>query len=234
MMKKVFLIIYLLACYNVHADDTEAYIKKYRKTAIKEMKKYDIPASITLAQGILESASGTSRLAKKGKNHFGIKCTSDWTGKTMREDDDKKDECFRKYRKAEDSFRDHSVFLAERERYKFLFEYDKRDYKAWAYGLKKAGYATNPSYPELLIGIIEKHDLHRYDKKSAKKEIKKEEKYDAVEAKESKEKFQYHEVKKGDTLYSIAKKYNMNVQELMNLNGKSKNEIKVGEQIRVK
>ncbi|MEE4259013.1 MAG: glucosaminidase domain-containing protein [Bacteroidales bacterium] len=142
---------------------TEAYIDLYKKIAIDKMKEYHIPASITLAQGILESGSGNSRLAQKANNHFGIKCHKGWTGKTFYMDDDANDECFRKYNKVEDSYRDHSLFLTQRGRYSFLFEYDIKDYKKWAYGLKKAGYATNPKYPELLIRIIEKYDLAQYD-----------------------------------------------------------------------
>ena len=142
---------------------SEAYIDLYKKIAIDKMNEYHIPASITLAQGILESGSGNSRLAKKANNHFGIKCHKGWTGKTFYMDDDAKDECFRKYNKVEDSYRDHSLFLTQRGRYTFLFEYDTKDYKSWAYGLKKAGYATNPKYPELLIRIIEKYDLAQYD-----------------------------------------------------------------------
>lgn len=175
-MKKIIFIFLLLQLSTSFANDTEAYIKKYRKIAIKEMRKYGVPASITLAQGILESGSGKSRLAKKGKNHFGIKCTSDWYGRTIREDDDKKDECFRKYRKAKHSFRDHSQFIATKKRYQFLFDYDKQDYKSWANGLKKAGYATNPNYSNLLINLIEKYDLEKYDKKGARRMIRKEEK----------------------------------------------------------
>lgn len=142
---------------------TEEYIDLYKKIAIDKMKEYQIPASITLAQGILESGSGNSRLAQKANNHFGIKCHQGWTGKTFYMDDDAKDECFRKYDKVEDSYRDHSLFLTQRGRYSFLFEYNIKDYKKWAYGLKKAGYATNPKYPELLIRIIEKYDLAQYD-----------------------------------------------------------------------
>ncbi len=142
---------------------TEAYIDLYKEIAIGKMKEYRIPASITLAQGILESGSGNSKLAQKANNHFGIKCHKEWTGKTFYMDDDAKDECFRKYNKVEDSYRDHSLFLTQRGRYSFLFEYDIKDYNKWAYGLKKAGYATNPKYPELLIRIIEKYDLAQYD-----------------------------------------------------------------------
>ena len=128
------------------------------------MDRYGIPASITLAQGILESGNGESRLAIEGNNHFGIKCHNNWSGKTIIEDDDEKGECFRKYDKVADSYRDHSLFLTERGRYSFLFEYKKSDYKKWAKGLKKAGYATNPNYPTLLIDLIERYELYTYDK----------------------------------------------------------------------
>ncbi len=138
------------------------YIATYKKIARKEMKKHGIPASITLAQGILESSNGNSVLARKANNHFGIKCTSDWHGRTMHRDDDKPNECFRRYRKASDSFRDHSDFLM-RKRYRHLFDLDRDDYKGWAYGLRKAGYATNSRYPQLLINIIEKNKLYKYD-----------------------------------------------------------------------
>lgn len=234
-MKRITLLILLISLFHYSfADDAQLYIKKYRKIAVKEMKKYGIPASITLAQGMLESGNGKSRLARKGRNHFGIKCTSDWDGRTIKEDDDKKDECFRRYRKAEHSFRDHSEFIAYRDRYKFLFEYDKRDYKAWAYGLKQAGYATNPKYPELLINLIDRYELHKYDKKNAKRSIKREEKLEKITAKKPKEKFEYHTVEKGDTLYSISKKYNIDFEELKKLNSKSSNNIFIGEKIRIK
>ncbi len=139
------------------------YIEKYKDVAIKEMRLYKIPASITLAQGILESGSGNSRLAVKANNHFGIKCHKGWTGKSIYEDDDAKNECFRKYKNAEESFKDHSVFLSTRTRYEALFELKLTDYKGWAKGLKKAGYATNPKYPQLLIKLIEDNELYKYD-----------------------------------------------------------------------
>ena len=142
----------------------EEYIEKFKNIAIEKMYEYKIPASITLAQGILESGSGNSRLARKANNHFGIKCHSDWKGKTLREDDDARRECFRKYKSAEDSYRDHSLFLTTRGRYSDLFKLEITDYKGWAYGLKKAGYATNPKYPQLLIKIIEDYNLHVLDK----------------------------------------------------------------------
>ncbi len=149
---------------------TSQYINTYKDLAIKKHKKYGIPASITLAQGILESGSGNSKLARHANNHFGIKCHKGWSGKKYYIDDDTNHECFRKYKKAEDSYNDHSEFLTQRGRYSFLFEYSSTDYKKWAYGLKKAGYATNPKYPELLIKIIEKYNLDKYDKNYKKNE----------------------------------------------------------------
>ena len=164
-MKKYLLIVFLFSSFLAVAQNkTEAYIEKYSQMAVDEMNMYNIPASVTLAQGILESGNGESRLAVDGKNHFGIKCHSNWNGKTIIEDDDEKGECFRKYSKVSESYRDHSLFLTERGRYSFLFEYNKTDYKKWAKGLKKAGYATNPKYPTLLIDLIEKYDLSRFDK----------------------------------------------------------------------
>lgn len=145
-----------------HKLTTEEYIKAYKKIARKEMKRYGVPASITLAQGILESNSGNSILARKAHNHFGIKCTGEWGGRTYYADDDKPNECFRRYKHAEASFRDHSEFLT-RKRYSALFELERDDYEGWAKGLKKAGYATNPKYPQLLINVIEKHKLYKYD-----------------------------------------------------------------------
>jgi len=164
-MKKLgFLLFNLIVVMLGAQTKTEQYIVKYNGIAVKEMNRYGIPASITLAQGILESGSGESRLATQGNNHFGIKCHDNWNGKTIIEDDDEKGECFRKYPKAADSYRDHSLFLTEKGRYSFLFDYKKKDYKKWAKGLKKAGYATNPKYPSLLIDLIEKYGLSRFDK----------------------------------------------------------------------
>ena len=131
------------------------------------MKHYKIPASITLAQGLLESGFGEGRLALEGNNHFGIKCHRTWQGEKIYHDDDEKGECFRVYEDAGESYSDHSLFLSERDRYAFLFRLGKRDYKAWAKGLKKAGYATDPKYPDKLIRLIERFDLAQYDKKDA-------------------------------------------------------------------
>jgi hypothetical protein len=140
------------------------YLERYKNIAIADMEKYGIPASIKMAQGMLESDNGNSRLAREANNHFGIKCKSDWTGETIYHDDDHKGECFRKYATAEESWRDHSEFLDRGQRYQFLFELDPLDYKGWAYGLKQAGYATNPRYPELLIKIIEENELYLLDR----------------------------------------------------------------------
>ncbi|MFN2429507.1 MAG: glucosaminidase domain-containing protein [Cryomorphaceae bacterium] len=146
------------------------YISTWKGEAIKQMREHGIPASITLAQAILESGDGNSELARKANNHFGIKCHG-WKGQKSYHDDDKRQECFRKYRDANESFEDHSLFL-KRSRYAFLFDYDVTDYKAWAKGLKRAGYATNPKYPALLIRIIEENGLDEYDKMALDKGYK--------------------------------------------------------------
>jgi flagellum-specific peptidoglycan hydrolase FlgJ len=140
------------------------YIKKYASIAVSEMHRSGVPASITLAQGMLESRYGLSSLAADGNNHFGIKCHRNWKGKTMRVNDDAPNECFRVYKSAEESFRDHSDFLRYQDRYKALFELKPTDYKGWAYGLKKAGYATDPGYPDKLIRYIEENKLYEYDR----------------------------------------------------------------------
>jgi LysM repeat protein len=143
--------------------NVQQYIEMYSAIAIQEMLRSRIPASITLAQGILESGNGNSRLAREANNHFGIKCKNTWNGPTIYEDDDAPQECFRKYESAIDSYKDHSDFLMNNTRYAFLFDLDPKDYKGWAHGLKKAGYATNPQYGELLITFIEKHKLYQFD-----------------------------------------------------------------------
>lgn len=141
----------------------DQYIKKYQSMAIREMHRAGVPASITMAQGILESSDGNSRLARLGNNHFGIKCKSDWKGKSMLADDDAPDECFRAYDSPEESYKDHSQFLRSNWRYHELFELDITDYKGWAKGLRKAGYATNKSYHTILINLIERHELYKLD-----------------------------------------------------------------------
>ena len=173
---KLFLIL-IICCLTLQAQTRnkqyEAYIKKYRELAVEEMKKYHIPASITLAQGLLDSGAGQSALARKSNNHFGIKCGSDWYGKTVSHDDDARGECFRAYKHPKDSYEDHSKFLAGRPRYASLFNLNITDYKGWARGLKKAGYATNPRYADQLIGIIELYELYKYDDKNYLKWLKK-------------------------------------------------------------
>jgi len=140
----------------------QEYVQQYKDLAIQEMKRMGVPAAITLAQGLLETQNGNSDLLKASNNHFGIKCKSTWTAETVSHDDDAKGECFRKYKTAEDSYRDHSNFLRGNSRYDFLFQLDPTDYKGWAYGLKKAGYATNPRYPQILIKNIEDNNLEQY------------------------------------------------------------------------
>lgn len=216
------------------------YIDKFKNIAVAEMEKYGIPASITLAQGLLESGNGNSGLAVEANNHFGIKCTSDWKGKSIYKDDDRRNDCFRVYRDPEESFRDHSEFL-KRKRYAFLFELNKDDYEGWAYGLKQAGYATNPRYPELLISLVERYSLHQFDRKEGKLEkIKREDKVLTEIAEQiPKEKMaqpaetpvamKIYEVVKGDTLYSVSKRFGLTVDELKILNSIQDDGIKLGQ-----
>jgi len=195
------------------------YIETYKNTAMESMRKYKIPASITLAQGILESSSGNSELTRKSNNHFGIKCHKGWKGKRVYHDDDKKDDCFRVYKDPANSFKDHSLFLTGRTRYAKLFKLKEGDYIKWAKGLSAAGYATDRRYPAKLIALIEKYDLHKYDTQVLGKKFKKEEKVD----------LDSHIVIKGDTLYSISKKYGLTVDDLKNYNGLTSNEINIGQ-----
>ena len=164
-MKKVLftIVVIMLSAFCLADTPQQEYIQKYSDLAVEEMYRSGVPASITLAQGLLESGYGLSELAVKGNNHFGIKCHNAWTGAKVYHDDDAKGECFRKYDSPEESFRDHSDFLRYRDRYKFLFDLDPTDYKGWAHGLRKAGYATDPKYPEKLIRIIEEYELYLYD-----------------------------------------------------------------------
>lgn len=154
----------LLSKFNAQSWKTDdQYIQRFALYAVEEMEKYKIPASIKLAQGLLETGGGQSRLAQQGNNHFGIKCKEDWTGKTMKHNDDAPNECFRVYDDPRQSYEDHSKFLAYRKYYANLFNLDMKDYKAWAHGLKKAGYATNPKYAQILISKIEKYRLYEFD-----------------------------------------------------------------------
>ncbi|PID71089.1 MAG: N-acetylmuramidase [Flavobacteriales bacterium] len=207
-------------------ENTLAYIKEYNDIAILKMLEYKIPASITLAQGILESSSGLSRLAVKANNHFGIKCHKSWEGKGIRHDDDARQECFRHYNHPLESFNDHSLFLTERKRYAGLFDLKLTDYKGWAKGLKKAGYATDPRYPKKLITLIEAYELYKYD------EFDETFLYSGtVVKKEVARNARYIVVRKGDTLYSLAKNNNLSVDKLKWLNGLKSNNIDVGQKL---
>jgi len=207
----------------------ESYIERFKNIAISEMNGSGIPASITLAQGILESGNGNSRLAKEANNHFGIKCSTEWKGETILQDDDNKDDCFRVYKSPEESFRDHTEFL-KRKRYAPLFELDKNDYRGWANGLKTAGYATNPRYAELLISLVERYELSRFDRIENEKDktiredkvmkeialnIPTEKKQETVK---SPIVMKIYEVRSGDTLTSVSKQFTLSVADLKALN----------------
>ena len=202
----------------------ELYLKTFGPIAQREMKQYKIPASITLAQGLLESGFGEGRLAVEGNNHFGIKCHRTWQGEKIYHDDDEKGECFRVYKDAAESYRDHSLFLSERDRYAFLFRLGKRDYKAWAKGLKKASYATDPKYPDKLIRLIERFDLAQYDKKDAQEIM-----VQNIKTPQSNENI--YVVQKGDTLYSIARKLKVDMNVLKRKNDLKDNTIYLGQEL---
>lgn len=211
--------------FNISSVDE--YISTFSELAQSEMEAYGIPASITLAQGILESGAGRGALARKTNNHFGIKCHKGWYGEYELHDDDEKGECFRKYVHPMLSYRDHSEFLASRARYAFLFDYRRTDYKKWAKGLRTAGYATDKKYPQKLIFLIEKYQLYKYDKKNSKeKNI----------AQTTTKSYDYgtHIVEKGDTLYSISGKYFISVPELMKLNKMESSLLSIGQELIIK
>src|SRR5258705_3363489 len=239
MMKNGIILTSLLFCQSVFAQTVSAqpdkyrmtqrdYIDKYKNDAVKDMLKTGVPASITLAQGLFESESGNSDLAREANNHFGIKCHNEWTGETFHKDDDEKNECFRKYNSVLESFDDHSNFLRTRDRYAFLFALDITDYKGWARGLKKAGYATNPEYAQKLIKIIEDFQLHELEKGMQNLPLTASAKNDSPEslhrnnvnrivsekpvAKEhlhSENDVPYILAKEGDSYFSIANEHNM-------------------------
>jgi flagellum-specific peptidoglycan hydrolase FlgJ len=196
---------------------TAQYISVYKDIAMDKMRTHNIPASITLAQGILESGSGRGRLAVKANNHFGIKCHN-WKGAKIYHDDDKRQECFRKYSNSSDSFRDHSQFLVNRKRYANLFKLRKDDYKAWAKELRRAGYATDKKYPQKLISLIERYELNKYDKEVLGKRYRKVKNENIT-----------HKVIKGDTLYSISKRYNVTVKKLQDINGLEGTALQIGQ-----
>lgn len=226
----------------------EEYIERYRNEVIKDMQKTGVPASITMAQGILESESGNSDLAVIANNHFGIKCHVEWNGDTFIKDDDEKNECFRKYKSAQESFDDHSMFLRTRKHYASLFDLPRTDYKAWAHGLKKAGYATNPNYAPLLIKIIEDYKLYELDKhyttpivvtkkntEKPKQEVKEAEVTVISKILTSKNNVKYIIADENDTYLKIAKKFEMGLWQLYKYNDVNKNmPIKKGQRIYLK
>ncbi|MDB4082725.1 glucosaminidase domain-containing protein [Vicingaceae bacterium] len=235
-MRKLIIIILVFAATNAAFSQPASkritrteYIETYKDAAIKEMHHSGVPASITVAQGILESGDGNSPLARYANNHFGIKCHSSWNGRTFIQDDDSKDECFRKYDSAYESFVDHSDFL-KRQRYAALFELKITDYKGWAMGLKEAGYATNPKYPQLLIRIIEENDLAKFDKVKPEKSSNNKKKEEVVqEVAKSKKKgshsvqlhgnnIKYIEVKPEDSFEKIAEEFDMGTWQLYKYN----------------
>ncbi|PVH25657.1 glucosaminidase domain-containing protein [Sphingobacterium corticibacter] len=221
-----------------------AYIERYKSIAIAEMNQYGIPASIKLAQALLESGNGNSYLATQANNHFGIKCGGVWRGRSITRPDDGPNDCFRVYNNPDDSFRDHSQFLL-RKRYEALFTLKKDDYKGWAHGLKKAGYATNPRYAYLLIDLIERYDLHQYDRAETYVERERRE-VQVEEIITEKEVFEevvppeevkkpvamiIYQVKANDTLYSIGRQYGLSVEELIQINALEDENLDIGQLI---
>ncbi|WPU94286.1 glucosaminidase domain-containing protein [Mucilaginibacter sabulilitoris] len=227
---------------NYQSYTSLSYIERFKGIAIQEMNQNGIPASITLAQGLFESGSGNSELARYANNHFGIKCTSDWRGRSYYKDDDSANECFRVYDNPDDSYRDHSAFL-KRKNYARLFELDKNDYEGWARGLKQAGYATNPKYPEMLINIIVRYHLDQYDRPEGEiAKIKREDRVlsqinssigktttDIIPQTSPDDKI--YTVKQGDTLYNISKRFGITVDELKALNSIADDHIAIGQKL---
>ncbi len=217
----------------VSNDVVGNYIMQYKDIAMGNMKTYGIPASIILAQGILESGAGRGELAVYAKNHFGIKCHNDWQGEIVRHDDDEKQECFRKYDEVSESYRDHALFLVGRSRYSSLFILEKNDYESWANGLRKAGYATDPKYPQKLISCIERYNLDQYDAQVLGNNYNAKNNFESRIASIGTENGNFYEVQKGDTLYSISRKYNLMVDELKRMNKLSDNTLSIGQKLKV-
>ena len=214
---------------KTYAEEIQFYVDNFKEIAKNNMKTHGIPASITLAQGILESGAGKGKLAQSANNHFGIKCHTGWTGESVKHDDDAAQECFRKYQHPSESYRDHSLFLTSKPRYSSLFKLDKGDYESWAKGLKAAGYATDVKYPEKLIGLIERFELYKYDNEVLSRDFKPVKK-EVIVAQGG----NYYTIQQGDTLYSLSKKFNLTVDDLKKLNNMSDNAISIGQQIKIK
>ncbi|MBQ0117510.1 MAG: glucosaminidase domain-containing protein [Flavobacterium sp.] len=222
---------------NVGSEGVKTYISKFKSIAQDNMRSHKIPASITMAQGILESGSGVGTLSMKANNHFGIKCHTDWTGPSVRHDDDAAQECFRKYDDPADSYRDHSLFLTTRARYNSLFNLDISDYKSWAKGLKTAGYATDSKYPDKLISLIERYQLYELDQ-----EVIKGKDYVAkpivsapttTAPSKNVAAGNLYTVQQGETLYSISKKFNTTVDRIKELNNLTDNTLSIGQQLNI-
>ena len=221
----------LVATSNVktYAEEIQIYVDNFKEIAQNNMRAHGIPASITLAQGILESGAGKGKLALSANNHFGIKCHKEWAGESVKHDDDAAQECFRKYEHPSESYRDHSLFLTSRPRYSNLFKLDKGDYESWAKELKSAGYATDVKYPDKLIGLIERFELYKYDNEVLSRDFKPSKK-EVILAQGG----DYYTIQQGDTLYSLSKKFNLKVDDLKKLNNMSDNAISIGQQIKIK
>lgn len=219
---------------NVSKNTIENYIDTYAAVAMYNMKKYGIPASIKMAQGILESGSGNGHLCIAANNHFGIKCKEEWTGETISHTDDAPNECFRKYNNALESYNDHSEFLVNRVYYKNLFNLEISDYKAWANGLKQAGYATDPNYPQKLISIIERYKLYELDQKVLGKDYVKINYTENIQTTAFVPNSEHvYTVQAGDTLYAICQKFNSSIDDVKRLNNLSTNTISVGQTIKI-
>jgi flagellum-specific peptidoglycan hydrolase FlgJ len=221
----------LVATSNVrtYEEEIKLYIANFNEIAKQNMKSHGVPASITLAQGILESGAGKGKLALAANNHFGIKCHKGWTGDSVKHDDDAEQECFRKYEQPQESYKDHSLFLTSRLRYATLFVLDKGDYQGWAKGLKAAGYATDVKYPDKLIGLIERFELYKFDNEVLQRNYIPIKKDPLVEISEG-----YYTIQQGDTLYSLSKKFKLTVEELLKINNLSSSTISVGQTIKIK
>lgn len=248
--KFIAIICLLSGALNVSAESRKEFIRKYKHIAIQEMERTGIPASITLAQGILESGCGQSELATNANNHFGIKC-HEWEGDSYTMDDDAADECFRKYKNAEESWIDHSTFLTSRPRYAGLFSLKTTDYKAWAKGLKAAGYATNPQYAEMLIKIIEEEELYKYDREIKQPTgtvptITVKEFAESVSAQPRPGNITYRnreemrngiiciETVPGDSFDKIASYYGIKLKKLLQYNDKNSSDLKAGQVVFLK
>lgn len=214
---------------RTYEEEIKLYVANFNEIAKNNMKTHGIPASIILAQGILESGAGKGKLAQSANNHFGIKCHKGWTGDSVKHDDDAEQECFRKYSQPSESYKDHSMFLTTRTRYANLFKLDKGDYQSWARGLKAAGYATDVKYPDKLIGLIERFELYKYDNEVLSRNYIPAKKDPELEILEG-----YYTIQQGDTLYSLSKKFNQSVEDLKKMNNLVDNTISIGQKIKIK